>query len=66
MQSIGAAGLTAKLSKYHLGYGENKYLGYILGSGKIRLMVDKVRALAELPVLMTEKQLKSFVGLVHY
>lgn len=41
LQSIWAAGLKANPAKCHPGYIETRCLGYILGHGKIRPLIDK-------------------------
>lgn len=42
------------------------HLGYILGNGKTRTLVDKIKSLVETLVPTTKKQVKSFLGLASY
>lgn len=56
----------ANTARFHLGCQETNYLEYVLGNGEIRPHIDKVKALVESPVPKTNRQLKSFLGLVCY
>lgn len=63
---LGVPGLTANHRKGALGQEEMKYLGSLVGQGKIKPLMDKVEALRTYKVPQTREQVKSFVGLAKY
>ena len=66
LQSLREAGLTANPKKCAIGKSESEYLGYRVGSGQIRPLIAKVKALADWPVPTTKTQVRSFLGLAGY
>ena len=58
--------LRVKLSKCNFAIPQVKLLGYIVSREGITTDPDKVKAIAELPVLRTVKQVCSFVGTCNY
>ena len=59
-------GLTAGPSKCHFGYESIKYLGFSLGNDSLSPQDDKVRAILEMTVPSTKKELRSFIGTVSF
>jgi hypothetical protein len=55
------AKLVAKPIKCSFGFGELESLGHLAGSGKIKPVQDKVSAIKVVPVLFTQKQVRSFL-----
>ncbi|XP_041421806.1 uncharacterized protein LOC121394536 [Xenopus laevis] len=63
---IKSAGLTINPKKCALGFTETRYLGYILGNGKVKADKSKIKAIAEILPPKTKKEVRSFLGLVGY
>lgn len=59
-------GLTAGPSKCFFGYDKIKYLGFHLGNNCLTPLDDKVKAILDLPLPRTKKQLRSFLGTVSF
>ena len=49
LESLRQAGLTANLKKCTIGRAEVRYLGYHLGRGQVRPLVDKTTVIATCP-----------------
>jgi hypothetical protein len=64
LQRIQRAGLTIHPLKCAIAKEEVKYLGHILGRGVIRPQKDKVQAVQECQRPKTQKDVRSFLGLV--
>ncbi|XP_035266158.1 uncharacterized protein LOC118223565 isoform X2 [Anguilla anguilla] len=60
------AGLTANATKCRLGLEEADYLGYTVGRGCVKPQPTKVEAIATWPKPQTQKQVRTFLGLVGY
>ena len=60
------AGLTANAKKCRLGLSETNYLGYTIGRGCVKPQVQKVERVRNWPRPVTQKQVKSFLGLISY
>ena len=60
------AGLTANPKKCTIGQAEVQYLGYHLGRGQVRPLVDKTAAIATCPQPKTKKEVRRFLGLAGY
>ena len=52
--------------KSHLGFQELRYLGFLVGKGQIRPLLEKVMSLHNSPRPGTKRQLRRFLGLVGY
>ena len=63
---LGEAGLTVKMKKCKFGMHECSYLGYRIGSGGIRPVEVKLEAIKNIPIPMTKKDVRSFLGIVGY
>ena len=59
-------GLKAKPTKCELGLNELTYLGHIVGEGQCNPLPDRVKAISEMPLPKTKKELRSFLGSVGY
>ena len=66
LQRIKKAGLTVKATKCHVGKNELKYLGYIAGNGKIKLLESKVESIVNWPMPTSKKKMQSFLVLAGY
>nr|XP_033806336.1 uncharacterized protein LOC117363128 [Geotrypetes seraphini] len=66
LDSLRKAGFTINPKKCYLGQKEVKYLGYVVGRGQVRPLVDKVRCVKEYPLPQSKKQLRGFLGLLGY
>lgn len=60
------AGLTVNLTKSRFCFKEVRYLGHIVGHGKIRPDPTKVSAIVDFPLPTTVKQVRRFVGMCAY
>ncbi|XP_042886053.1 uncharacterized protein LOC122262167 [Penaeus japonicus] len=59
-------GLTAGPNKCFVAYSNIKYLGFSLGNNCLTPLEDKVKAILEMPLPQTKKQLRSFIGTVSF
>ena len=66
LKSLRQAGLTANPKKCTIGREEVRYLGYHLGRGQVRSLVDKTAAIATCPRTKTKKEVRRFLGLAGY
>ncbi|CAM4640595.1 unnamed protein product [Lepidochelys kempii] len=66
LRSLQQAGLTANPKKCCIGWQEAMYLGYIIGKGRVRPLVEKVQALGACPPPTTKHQVQQFLGLAGY
>ena len=66
MDHLRSLGLTAKPSKCQLAMRECKYLGHIVGNGEVKPEKSKLQAIAQFPLPVTKKQVRSFLGLTGY
>jgi hypothetical protein len=58
--------LFAKASKCALNRTEIKYLGFLVGGGKLRVDPAKIQAVTDWPTPIYPKELQSFLGLANY
>ena len=63
---LGDAGLKLKPKKYQLFRHSVPYLGHVISVHGMKTDPKKTKAVAELPVLVNVKQLRSFLGLASY
>ena len=63
LKSLRQAGLTANPKKCTIGRAEVRYLGYHLGRGQVRPLVDKTIAIATCLRPKTKKEVRRFLGL---
>lgn len=63
LQELQQAGLTANPKKCILSKDVTKYLGFMVGQGRIHLRADNVEALYQYAPPYTRKQLRAFLGL---
>ena len=66
LESLRQAVLMAKPKKCAIGRAEVRYLGYNLGNGQVRPLVDKTAAIATCPRPKTKKEVRRFLGLAGY
>ena len=59
-------GLTAGPSKCFMAYNEIKYLGFALGNNCLSPLDEKIRAVIDMPLPNTKKQLRSFLSSVSF
>ena len=55
-------GLTVKPSKCTFGYESVEYLGFEIGKGSLKPLVNKSEAISNMPVPKTKSQVRSFLG----
>ncbi len=63
---LSKAGLTVKLKKCSFGKSRLRYLGHLIGGGRLSVPNDRVTVLAEWPLPSTKRQLKRFLGTVGF
>jgi len=63
---LGEAGFSVKLRKCVFGKGRVKYLGHLVGGGRLAIPSDRVEALARYEKPKTKRSLKSFLGAIGY
>ena len=56
------ANLTIGLKKSNFCFKELRYLGFVVGGGKLRTDPDKIAAIAKLKIPRTPKEIRSFLG----
>uniref|UniRef100_K7EZD8 ribonuclease H n=1 Tax=Pelodiscus sinensis TaxID=13735 RepID=K7EZD8_PELSI len=66
LKTLENARLTANPSKCTFGQSEVAYLGYVVGNGRLKPQVDKVKAVRDHQVPTTKKQVRQFLGLAGY
>ena len=66
LESLRQAGLTANPKKCTIGRAEVRYLGYHLGRGQVRPLVDKTAAIVTCPQPKTKKEVRRFLWLAGY
>ena len=66
LDKLRASQLYAKLSKCEFYRPEVEFLGHIVGQHGLRMMDDKLRAIAEWPQPRTQKDVEQFLGLAGY
>jgi len=59
-------GLTARPSKCKFGYDQIHYLGFIVDGKHLRPQFDKVEAMLKVPLPVTKKLLRSFLGMISF
>lgn len=64
--AIQKAGLMVNPRKCHLGQRETRYLGFLVGQGHVKPVLDKVEALQNCMAPKTKRQIRSFLGLANY
>ena len=63
---ISKANLTIRPSKCVIGAPEIEVVGHVVGNGKIRTKIDKVKTIMDYPRPSTKKELRAFLGLIGY
>ena len=63
--ALQTAGLTLKPSKIHFGPKEFQYLGHVLSGDGIRMGEDRIKAIIDLKIPTTIKELRSVLGTVN-
>uniref|UniRef100_K7EYA7 Gypsy retrotransposon integrase-like protein 1 n=1 Tax=Pelodiscus sinensis TaxID=13735 RepID=K7EYA7_PELSI len=66
LKTLAEAGLTANPKKCKFGRREVSYLGYTVGGGRLKPLVDKVSAVRDWPLPTTKRQIRQFLGLAGY
>ena len=66
LEALQRHGLKAKPTKCELGFAELTYLGHNVGAGRYNPLPDRVKAISEMPLPKTKKQIRSFLGSVGY
>ena len=64
--ALQTAGLTLKPSKIHFGPKEVQYLGHVLSADGIRMGEDQIKAIIDLKIPTTIKELHSVLGTVNF
>ena len=60
------AKLTINLMKSEFGKATLKYLGHIVGQGKVRPLDAKIQTIVEYPIPTSRKELARFLGMAGY
>ena len=58
--------LTARPSKCSIGFRQLDWLGHVVGGDKLQPHPDKVKSIEEAPRPVTERQVRSFLGLLGF
>ncbi|GFS11066.1 Pol polyprotein [Elysia marginata] len=66
LERLRRAGLTAKPSKCKLAFPEVKFLGHVIGGGRVMPTIGKVEYTRNAALPKTKKQLRSFLGLASF
>ncbi|XP_075775938.1 uncharacterized protein LOC142826874 [Pelodiscus sinensis] len=66
LRTLQRAGLTANPKKCQFGKREVSYLGYTVGRGRLKPLLDKVCAIRDYPRPHTKRQVRQFLGLAGY
>lgn len=66
LDALRSGKLTVKLRKCQLGMEECRYLGHVVGNGKVRPGMDKLEAVKTFPTPQTKKEVRGFLGLTGY
>ena len=67
LQRLRQANLTARPTKCFLGYKQIECVGYVIGeSGTLEPIPDKVKAIQDIPIPQTKKQVRSFLWMVAF
>lgn len=66
LEALRQVGLMANPKKCQFRKTEVSYLGCTVGKGKLRPLVDKVRAVREYPTPTTKRRVRQFLGLAGY
>jgi len=64
--SIGNAGMTLKLSKCSFAKPRVKFLGFVVGSGKISPNPDKLKVICEMKEPNSKKEIRSFLAMCRF
>ena len=64
--ALQTAGLTLKPSKIHFGPKEVQNLGHVLSADGIRMDEDRIKAIIDLEIPTTIKELRSVLGTVNF
>ena len=65
-QMMQEAKLTINLIKSKFGKATVKYLGHIVGQGKVRPLDAKIQTIAKFPIPTSQKELARFLGMAGY
>lgn len=65
-ERLKAASLTVNLGKSNIAQATVKYLGKVIGQGKVLPVAAKVEVILKFPVPSTRKELKRFLGMAGY
>jgi len=60
------AGLTAKPNKCQYGMEQCIYLGFVVGSGALKPEVDKLKAIQQLLISQSKRDVRAFLGINGY
>ena len=66
LEVLRSSNLTVKLRKCQLGMDECRYLGHVVGNGKVKPGLDKVKAVETFPKPRSKKEVRGFLGLTGY
>nr|XP_025044422.1 uncharacterized protein LOC112547106 [Pelodiscus sinensis] len=66
LRTLQRAGLSANPKKCQFGKREVSYLGYTVGRGRLKPLLDKVCAIRDYPRPHTKRQVRQFLGLAGY
>uniref|UniRef100_K7F0G6 ribonuclease H n=1 Tax=Pelodiscus sinensis TaxID=13735 RepID=K7F0G6_PELSI len=66
LKTLEGARLTVNPGKCAFGQNEVAYLGYVVGNGRLKPQIDKVKAVRDHPAPTTKRQVRQFLGLAGY
>ena len=65
-RALRTAGLTLQPSKIHFGPKEVQYLGHVVSADGIRMGEDRIKAIIDLKIRTTIKELRSVLGTINF
>ena len=66
LTALQEAKLTTKPSKCNFGFQQLKFLAHVIGNGEVKPTQDKVRAIEEMPVPTTKRNVRSLIGFMNF
>ena len=66
LNRINEAGITLKPNKCHFGQNSVKYLGHVVGKGKMTPSELKIKAIIDFPTPETKTDIRAFIGICNY
>ena len=66
LQAISHAGMTLNLKKCEFAKGEVRFVGHLIGSGQRRVDPDRIKAIKDMKIPQSKKQVRQIMGFFSY